>query len=170
MYCEARPRPKLIALRSYHRRAVSALICLLGATVEITSQQGEERERRFLLRKSIQRHWQGRNCPEKTRRKRPGNTHHSTAKQKKDCGGGGTEQHIGQTKPALRLQRRPAMRRGYSAPAFARCQTCPSQHLRQHRVLAIDADKVSVSILLNGRPFRYLILGQTVKVDPVEAN
>ena len=62
------------------------------------------------------------------------------------------------------------MRRGHSAPAFACCQACPSQHLRQHRVLAIDADKVSVSILLNGRPFGHLILGQAVKVNPVEAN
>ena len=62
------------------------------------------------------------------------------------------------------------MRRGHSAPSFTRCQTGPSQHLRQHRVLAIDADKVSVSILLNGRPFGHLILGQAVKVDPVEAN
>ena len=46
----------------------------------------------------------------------------------------------------------------------------PKPALRQHRVLAIDADKVSVSILLNGRPFGHLILGQAVKVDPVEAN
>ena len=66
-------------------------IRLLGATVEITSQQGEKGERRFLFRKPIQRHWQGRNCPEKARRKRSGNTHHSTAKQIKDCGGDGTQ-------------------------------------------------------------------------------
>ena len=62
------------------------------------------------------------------------------------------------------------MCRGHPAPSFTHCQTGPSQHLRQHRVLAIDADKVSVSILLNGRPFGHFILGQAVKVDPVEAN
>src|ERR1017187_2866474 len=59
---------------------------------------------------------------------------------------------------------------GHSAPSLTQSQTGPSQHLRQHRVLAIDADKVSVSILLNGRPFGHLILGQAVKVDPVDAN
>ena len=37
-------------------------------------------------------------------------------------------------------------------------------------MLAIDADKVSVSILLNGRPFRRLVLRQTVEVNPVDAN
>ena len=62
------------------------------------------------------------------------------------------------------------MRRGHSAPSFTRCQTGPSQHFWQHRVLAVDADKVSVPILLNGRPFRHLVLGQAVKVDLVDAN
>ena len=155
MYCEAKARPKPMALRSYHRRALVVRICLLGgATVEVTGQQGEKGERRFLFRESIQRDWQRRNCPEKTRRKRAGKTHHSTAKEEKDYRGSGAEQHVGQTKPALRIQRRPAMRGGYPAPAFPRCQARPSKHLWQHRVLAVDADKVSVSILLNGRPFR----------------
>jgi hypothetical protein len=37
-------------------------------------------------------------------------------------------------------------------------------------VLAIDAGEVSMPILLNGRPFCRLVLGQAVKVDLVNAN
>ena len=62
------------------------------------------------------------------------------------------------------------MHRGHPAPSFTRCQTGPCQHFRQHRVLAIDAGKVSVSILLNGRPFGHFVLGQTVEVDFVDAD
>src|SRR6266581_4800378 len=62
------------------------------------------------------------------------------------------------------------MRRGHSAPSFTCCQTSPSQHLRQHRVLAVDADKVSVTIFLNGRPLCRLVLRQAVKVDVIQPN
>ena len=90
--------------------------------------------------------------------------------EEKDCRGGGTEQYVGQTKPALRIQRRPAVHRGGPVPAFPRCQARPSKHFWQHRMLAIDPGKVSLSILLNSRPFGHLVLRQTVEVNPVDAN
>ena len=62
------------------------------------------------------------------------------------------------------------MRRGDPAPAFPRRQARPSKHFWQHRMLAIDPDKVRVSILLNGRPFRRLVLRKTVEVNPIYAN
>ena len=37
-------------------------------------------------------------------------------------------------------------------------------------MLAIDPGKVSVSLLLNGRPFSRFVLRQTVEVNPVDAN
>src|ERR1035438_5529284 len=54
-------------------------ICLIGTTVEITGQQGEEGQWRFLLHKSVQSNCQRCNCPEIARRQRPQNSHHSTA-------------------------------------------------------------------------------------------
>src|SRR6202008_4134093 len=108
----------------------------------------EKGERRFLLRESIQSDWQRRNRPEETRCKGSDEPHHSAAQEIKDCRGGGTEQHVGHTKPALGLRRRPVMPGGDPAPAFAHCQARPSKHFWQHRMLAIDPGKVSRSMIL----------------------
>ncbi len=171
MYWEAKAEAKAYGAQVVPSPRTLVRSCLLGATVEVTGQQGEKGERRFLLRESIQTRLAEAQPPRRN----------SLQKIRRRPSFGGIKDK------GLPRRRRRRARWAYEAsprvsakashaPAATRLQCSPavrldpSKHFWQHRMLAIDPDKMSVSILLNGRPFRRLVLRQTVKVDPVEAD